>query len=71
MLTFTALLSSRSNFMRQQAMSSKMMLDRPVPINRLVGSIADSASPPRPPLTRPSARPLTTLLASYPLQRPR
>jgi 20S proteasome subunit alpha 6 len=29
--------------MRQQAMSSKMMLDRPVPINRLVGSIADSA----------------------------
>ncbi|CED84618.1 20s proteasome subunit [Phaffia rhodozyma] len=32
-----------SNFMRQQAMSSKMMLDRPIPVNRLVGAIADKA----------------------------
>jgi 20S proteasome subunit alpha 6 len=33
-----------SNFMRQQAMSSKMIFNRPVPVNRLVSSIADSSS---------------------------
>ncbi|KAG6894699.1 hypothetical protein C0992_005083, partial [Termitomyces sp. T32_za158] len=32
-----------SNFMRQQAMSSKMIFDRPVPVNRLVSAIADKA----------------------------
>ncbi|KZS97706.1 N-terminal nucleophile aminohydrolase [Sistotremastrum niveocremeum HHB9708] len=32
-----------SNFMRQQAMSSRMMFNRPVPVNRLVTSIADKA----------------------------
>ncbi|KAJ6599369.1 hypothetical protein DFH09DRAFT_1271908 [Mycena vulgaris] len=32
-----------SNFMRQQAMSSKMIFNRPVPVNRLVSSIADKA----------------------------
>jgi 20S proteasome subunit alpha 6 len=32
-----------SNFMRQQAMSSKMVFNRPVPVNRLVSAIADSA----------------------------
>ena len=31
-----------SNFMRQQAMSSRMLFNRPAPVNRLVGSIADS-----------------------------
>lgn len=31
-----------SNFMRQQAMSSKMAFNRPVPVNRLVSAIADS-----------------------------
>ena len=33
-----------SNFMRQQAMASKMVFNRPVPVNRLVSTIADSAS---------------------------
>ena len=33
-----------SNFMRQQAMSSKMVFNRPVPVNRLVSAIADSSS---------------------------
>lgn len=33
-----------SNFMRQQAMSSKMLFNRAVPVNRLVTAIADSAS---------------------------
>lgn len=33
---------SYSNFMRQQAMSSRMMFNRPIPVNRLVSSIADS-----------------------------
>jgi hypothetical protein len=33
-----------SNFMRQQAMGSKMVFNRPVPVNRLVSTIADSAS---------------------------
>jgi len=32
-----------SNFMRQQAMSSKMIPNRPIPVNRLVSSIADKA----------------------------
>ncbi|KAL0949857.1 hypothetical protein HGRIS_009890 [Hohenbuehelia grisea] len=32
-----------SNFMRQQAMSSRMLFNRPVPVNRLVSSIADKA----------------------------
>ncbi|GJJ07388.1 hypothetical protein Clacol_001590 [Clathrus columnatus] len=32
-----------SNFMRQQAMASRMTFNRPVPVNRLVGSIADKA----------------------------
>ncbi|KAF9482036.1 20S proteasome subunit [Pholiota conissans] len=32
-----------SNFMRQQAMSSKMVFNRPIPVNRLVSSIADKA----------------------------
>jgi len=32
-----------SNFMRQQAMSSRMIFNRPVPINRIVSSIADKA----------------------------
>ena len=31
-----------SNFMRQQAMGSKMVFNRPVPVNRLVSAIADS-----------------------------
>lgn len=31
-----------SNFMRQQAMSSRMVFNRPIPVNRLVSSIADS-----------------------------
>jgi 20S proteasome subunit alpha 6 len=34
-----------SNFMRQQAMSSRMVFNRPAPVNRLVSAIADSASP--------------------------
>ena len=33
-----------SNFMRQQAMASKMVFNRPVPVNRLVSTIADSTS---------------------------
>ena len=33
-----------SNFMRQQAMASKMVFNWPVPVNRLVSTIADSAS---------------------------
>ncbi|KAJ4472176.1 nucleophile aminohydrolase [Lentinula aciculospora] len=32
-----------SNFMRQQAMSSKMAFNRPIPVNRLVSAIADKA----------------------------
>ncbi|KAL1681374.1 nucleophile aminohydrolase [Schizophyllum commune] len=32
-----------SNFMRQQAMGSRMVFNRPVPVNRLVSSIADKA----------------------------
>ncbi|KAI0921940.1 hypothetical protein AcW2_006770 [Taiwanofungus camphoratus] len=32
-----------SNFMRQQAMSERMVFNRPIPVNRLVGSIADKA----------------------------
>ncbi|RDB23136.1 putative proteasome subunit alpha type-6 [Hypsizygus marmoreus] len=32
-----------SNFMRQQAMSSKLMFNRPIPVNRLVSAIADKA----------------------------
>ncbi|PFH52614.1 hypothetical protein AMATHDRAFT_139593, partial [Amanita thiersii Skay4041] len=32
-----------SNFMRQQALSSKMIFNRPVPVNRLVSAIADKA----------------------------
>ncbi|KAG5651709.1 hypothetical protein H0H81_007714 [Sphagnurus paluster] len=32
-----------SNFMRQQAMSSKMVFNRPIPVNRLVSTIADKA----------------------------
>jgi len=32
-----------SNFMRQQAMSSKMVFNRPCPVNRLVSAIADKA----------------------------
>jgi len=32
-----------SNFMRQQAMSSKMLFNRAVPVNRLVTAIADKA----------------------------
>jgi 20S proteasome subunit alpha 6 len=31
--------------MRQQAMSSRMVFNRPIPVNRLVSSIADSQSP--------------------------
>lgn len=33
-----------SNFMRQQAMSSRMLYARPIPVSRVVSSIADSAS---------------------------
>ena len=29
--------------MRQQAMSSRMVFNRPIPVNRLVSSIADSS----------------------------
>ncbi|EPQ59523.1 20S proteasome subunit [Gloeophyllum trabeum ATCC 11539] len=32
-----------SNFMRQQAMSERMVFNRPVPVNRLVSAIADKA----------------------------
>ncbi|KDQ06250.1 hypothetical protein BOTBODRAFT_60704 [Botryobasidium botryosum FD-172 SS1] len=32
-----------SNFMRQQAMSERMIFNRPIPVNRLVSSIADKA----------------------------
>jgi len=32
-----------SNFMRQQALASKMVFNRPVPVNRLVSAIADKA----------------------------
>ncbi|KAF8528922.1 nucleophile aminohydrolase [Hysterangium stoloniferum] len=32
-----------SNFMRQQAMASRMTYNRPIPVNRLVSSIADKA----------------------------
>lgn len=37
--------------MRQQAMSSKMIFNRPVPVNRLVSAIADSTSAPPLPFT--------------------
>lgn len=30
-----------SNFMRQQAMSERMLYGRPIPVKRVVGSIAD------------------------------
>jgi 20S proteasome subunit alpha 6 len=40
--------------MRQQAMSSRMVFNRPIPVNRLVSAIADS--PPLPPLPAPAAR---------------
>ncbi|KAK0490667.1 20S proteasome subunit [Armillaria novae-zelandiae] len=32
-----------SNFMRQQAMSSRMIFNRPIPVNRLVSAMADKA----------------------------
>lgn len=32
-----------SNFMRQQSMTSRMIFNRPVPVNRLVSAIADKA----------------------------
>lgn len=32
-----------SNFMRQQAMSSKMIYNRPIPVSRVVNAIADKA----------------------------
>ncbi|KAK4053877.1 Proteasome subunit alpha type-6 [Microbotryomycetes sp. JL221] len=32
-----------SNFMRTQAMSSRMLYNRPLPVNRIVGAIADKA----------------------------
>lgn len=32
-----------SNFMRQQAMASRMTFNRPIPVNRLVAAIADKA----------------------------
>ncbi|KAK2466440.1 hypothetical protein APHAL10511_002082 [Amanita phalloides] len=32
-----------SNFMRQQALASRMVFNRPVPVNRLVSAIADKA----------------------------
>ncbi|KAH7098456.1 N-terminal nucleophile aminohydrolase [Auriculariales sp. MPI-PUGE-AT-0066] len=32
-----------SNFMRQQAMASRMLFNRPVPVNRLVSAVADKA----------------------------
>ncbi|KAG8901895.1 hypothetical protein FRB99_005015 [Tulasnella sp. 403] len=38
-------LGASSNFMRQQAMGSRMIFNRPIPVNRLVSSIADSTSP--------------------------
>lgn len=31
-----------SNFMRTQAMSSRMLYNRPLPVNRIVNAIADS-----------------------------
>lgn len=34
-----------SNFMRTQAMSARMMYDRPLPVNRIVNAIADSKFP--------------------------
>jgi 20S proteasome subunit alpha 6 len=33
-----------SNFMRTQAMSSRMVYNRPLPVSRIVGAIADSKS---------------------------
>lgn len=39
-----AKISVLSNFMRQQAMSSRMVFNRPIPVNRLVSAIADSTS---------------------------
>lgn len=41
---FIPLIVVSSNFMRQQAMSSRMVFNRPIPVNRLVSSIADSES---------------------------
>ncbi len=41
-LVFSNLTALFSNFMRQQAMSSRMVFNRPIPVNRLVSSIADS-----------------------------
>ena len=41
--------------MRQQAMSSKMVFNRPIPVNRLVSAIADSTSTPPPPPSFPYA----------------
>lgn len=34
---------ARSDFMRQQALSSKMMYARPIPVNRAVNAISDKA----------------------------
>lgn len=34
---------SPSNFMRQQTMSSRMVFNRPLPVNRLVSVVAESA----------------------------
>ena len=31
-----------SNYMRQQAMGERMVFNRPIPVNRIVSSIADS-----------------------------
>jgi hypothetical protein len=45
-----------SNFMRQQAMSSKMVFNRPVPVNRLVSAIADSTSCPSLPAAKLTSR---------------
>lgn len=41
---FSLCMRAYSNFMRQQAMASKMVFNRPVPVNRLVSTIADSTS---------------------------
>jgi 20S proteasome subunit alpha 6 len=36
------ILNDASNFMRQQALSERMVFNRPMPVNRLVSAIADS-----------------------------
>lgn len=36
------ILNDTSNFMRQQALSERMVFNRPMPVNRLVSAIADS-----------------------------